>query len=124
MPGPRYERRRQKKEKGASTMTTKGKTRGRTMFVTAALTALLVPAGFAQKQSSKTADDGSHAAKTGASKAATSGEVHGRSEVFSNVTIGPGQSAALYSVFHHTYLHLVPVSVRTANTDLSSLQFM
>src|SRR5260370_21760615 len=118
MPGPRYERRRQKKEKGASTMTTKGKTRGRTMFVTAALTALLVPAGFAQKQSSKTADDGSHAAKTGASKAATSGEVHGRSEVFSNVTIGPGQSAVLGSGLSYTHVQPVPVTVRSANPYL------
>ncbi len=105
-------------------MTTKVKTSVRTMFVTAALTALLVPAGFAQKQSSKTADDGSHAAKTGASKAATSGEVHGRSEVFSNVTIGPGQSAVLDSGLDYTYVELVRVSVRSANADLSSLQFV
>ncbi|SRR5258708_4924578 len=94
------------------------------IFVTAALTTLLVPAGFAQRQSRKTGENVSHATKRSASKSAKPRDMpNGSFEVFSNVTIGPGQSAALDSGLDYSNVDLVRVSVRSANTDLGSVQF-
>lgn len=94
------------------------------MLITATFTTLLVPAGFAQKQGRKTAENRSHAAKTGAGKSAKPRDMpNGSSEVFTDVTIGPGQSVNIDSGLDYSNVDMVRVSVRSDNPDLSSLQF-
>ncbi len=95
------------------------------IVITAALATLLVPAGFAQKQSRKTVEDGAQAAKKSARHAAHPKDLPNKgSEVFTNVTIGPGQSTALDSGLDYSNADMVRVSVRSENADLSDLQFV
>jgi hypothetical protein len=98
------------------------------VLVAAALVALLVPAGFAQKQSRIIAENRSHAAKTASGKTATGKTAkprdmpNGSSEVFTDVTIGPGQSVALDSGLDYSNADMVRVSIRSTTPDLANLQ--
>jgi len=94
--------------------------------IAAALVALLVPAGFAQKQSRKTAENRSHAVKAAnraAGKTARPRDMpNGSSEVFTDLTIGPGQSINIDSGLDYANTDIVRVSIRSANADLNNLQ--
>ena len=82
------------------------------LLVATALAALLVPAGFAQKQNRKTVENASHAAKKRAGKSAKPRDMpNGSFEAFMNVAIGPGQWIALDSGLDYTYTDTVRISV-------------
>lgn len=90
--------------------------------VAAALIALLVPAGFSQTHKSKPREDLSHAIKRAASKSKPKSMRNERWEVFTDVTIGPGQSAVLDSGLDYAGSEMARVSIRSADFDLDKLQ--
>lgn len=97
------------------------------LFAAVALSTLLVPAGFSQKQARRP-EEKSQAVKSATVKSASAKSARPSrardqvSQTFSNVTIAPGQSVALDANYDFTDSDVVRISLRSDNLDLANLQ--